>query len=176
MLHGNQIRLRRIEKADLWRLWEWHEKEDLYLFNSIRPFVTWSEIHDGFEKYFSWKADLIVETVDNSMLGICSYHNIVWKNRACLLSFQFLKEYCTLNFSVQAVQILTSFIFNELNLIRVDSYVQQKSDFTIQTLKKNNFKQEGLLREHFFKNNQYFDIYIFSKSRKAINNDYWKSC
>ena len=162
MLSGKQIRLRRIEKADLWHLWEWHEKDELYLFNLINPFVSWNEVHDNFENHFSWKADFIIENSANSILGICSYNNIIWKNSSCSISFKISEKYCKLTFSVEVVQILTSFIFNELNLIKIDSYIQQDFNFEIQTLIKADFKQEGVLREHIFKDNQYLDMHIFS--------------
>jgi len=162
MLSGNQIRLRRVEKSDLWHLWEWHEQEELYLFNFIRPFASWYEVHDNFENHFNWKADFIVESLDTTILGICSYNNIVWKNRSCSISFKMKKKYCTQSFSVETVQILTSFIFKELNLNKVDSYIQEDFNFEIQTLEKVDFQQEGVLREHVFKDNQYFDMLIFS--------------
>ncbi|MCD4676480.1 MAG: hypothetical protein K8S18_10870 [Desulfobacula sp.] len=73
MLIGEKVRLRRIEKVDLWHLWEWHEKDELYLFKTIRSFVSWDELHDDFHNHFSWKGDFIIESEENSVLGICSY-------------------------------------------------------------------------------------------------------
>ena len=165
MLNGENIRLRRIEKADLWHLWEWHEEDELYLFNSIKSFISFDELSNNFFDYFSWKSDFIIYDKNINILGVCSYQNINWKNRSCSISFKMQETYCDLLFSVEVVQILVSMIFNELNLIKIDSYVPQVSFFEIKTFNKAGFEQEGILREHIFKNNKYLDMYIFSLLR-----------
>ncbi len=167
MLTTDQMRLRRIEKADLWHLWEWHEQDELYLFHSVRPFSTWDWIYNNFENCFSGKGDFIIENSDGTVSGICSYGNIIWKNRSCTISFKMVRKYYRFSCSVEAVQILTSFIFNELNLIKIDSYVEQDCPLKIQILKKTGFHHEGLLREHLFKKNHYLDVHIFSLFTKG---------
>ena len=82
-----------------------------------------------------------------------------------------VKERCKFLFSVDAVQVLVSLVFNELNLIKVDSYVLQVSEFEIQTIKKSGFSQEGLLREHVFRDNKYLDMHIFSLFREDVNSN-----
>jgi len=171
MLNGERIRLRRIEKADLWHLWEWHETDELYLFKSIKPFISWDELYDNFNDYFFWKGDFIIQDKSSTTLGICSYHNINWKNRSCSISFKMIEQDFKFLFSVDAVQVIISIVFNELNLIKIDSYILQVSEFEIQTIQKLGFSQEGLLREHVFRDNKYLDMCIFSFREDVNNND-----
>ncbi|WP_300464388.1 GNAT family protein [Desulfobacula sp.] len=171
MIIGEDVRLRRLEKADLYHLWEWHEMDELYLFNTIRSFVSWDEIHENFNDHFAWKGDFVIESKGNRILGICSYHNINWKNRSCSISFKMKADSLNLHFSVEAVQVLASIVFNELNLIKIDSSILQISEFEIQTIKKAGFEQEGRLREHVFRDNRYLDMLIFSLFRKDVDND-----
>ena len=171
MLIGKEVQLRRLEKADLWSLWEEHEKDELYLFKSIRSSVSWDELYDNFHSYFAWKGDFVIEGKENNLLGVCSYHNINWKNRSCSISFKMTEKGCEFLYSVDAVQILTSIIFNELNLIKIDTFVSQVAIFNIQTFEKAGFLLEGILREHVFKDNKYLDIHIFSLFREDFNNN-----
>lgn len=169
MLSGEKVNLRRIEKADLWHLWEWHEKDELYLFKSIKSFVSWDEIHDNYYEYFAWKGDFIIQDKENGILGICSYHNVNWKNRSCSISFRMQDGYYDFLLSVDTVYVLASIIFNDLNLIKIDTFVPQVASFNIQTFEKAGFLQEGILREHVFRDNKYLDIHIFSLFREDFN-------
>jgi len=171
MLSGEEIRLRRIEKADLWHLWEWHENDELYLFKSIKPFISWDELYDNFNDHFAWKGDFIIQDKESTILGICSYHKVNWKNRSCSISFKMQKDYCDLIFSIDMVQVLTSLIFNSFNLIKINTSVPGISSFEIQTFEKTGFVREGVLREHIFRDNQYLDMYVFSLFREDVNNN-----
>jgi len=171
MFSGEKVRLRRIEKADLWPLWEWHERDELYLFKHIKSFVSWDEIHDNYHEYFAWKGDFIIQDKGSIILGICSYHNLNWKNRSCSMSFRMIDGYYDFLLSVDAVHVLASVIFNELNLVKIDAFVPQVANFNIQTFEKVNFLHEGILREHIFRNNRYLDVHILSLFREGFNNN-----
>ena len=162
MINGDKVKLRRIEKADLWHLWEWHEQEELYLFKSIKSFISWDDLYDNFQKYFFWKRDFIIENDADNIVGTCSYHDINWKNRSCSISFAVKEGQDKLSYLGDALQTIVSFIFNELNLIKIDSYALENSIIDIQAIEKIGFVKEGLLREHIFKNNQYVDVFIFA--------------
>jgi len=171
MLDGEKVNLRRIEKADLWHLWEWHERDELYLFKAIKSFVSWDEIHDNYFKHFAWKGDFITQDKENRILGICSYHNVSWKNRSCSLSFRMQEGYYDFLLSVDTIHVLASLIFNELNLIKIDTFAPQTSTFDIQTFEKAGFVPEGVLREHVFRDDKYLDMHIFSLFREDFNNN-----
>lgn len=171
MFKGEKTILRRIEKADLWHLWELHERDELYLFKDVKPFVSWDEIHDNFDKQFAWKGDFIIQDKISRILGICSYHDVNWKNRYCSIAFRMQEAYHDFLLSVDAVQVLASMIFHDLNLIKMEAFVPQFSTFNIETLKKAGFVQEGILREHVFMDNKYMDMHIFSRFREDFNKD-----
>ena len=171
MFETGSLRLRRIEKADLWHLWEWHERDELYLFNAIKSHISWDEVHDNFNTHFSWKGDFIVENKDLNIIGICSYQYINWKNRSCEISFKMKEAGNNFLFSVDAIRVLVSFIFNELNLITIVSYIPEWLIFDIKIIEKIGFTQEGILREHIFRDNKYFNKHIFSLLKEGLNNN-----
>lgn len=172
MLGNENIHLRRLEKADLGRLWEWHEEEGLYLFESISPHVSWDDIHDNFYSHFAWKGDFVIENKTGEITGICSYQNINWKNRSCSMSFQFPSGCDDYKSSIAVVNIIVSFVFSSLNLEKIDTHVLETADFAITTFLKTGFSREGILREHKFINGIYQDGHVFSLLRK----DYDSKC
>ena len=160
MLIGEKVNLRRIEKPDLWQLWKWHEKHRLYLFTRLKPFISWDELNEDFFKYFGWKGDFLIEDKRGKAFGVCSYQDVNWKNRSCELALQAYGSEQT--FAVDAVTILLNFLFDELNLSRVNTFVPEFSTFEIQALKKAGLIPEGKLREALFWNDKYQDILIYA--------------
>ena len=160
MLIGERVNLRRIEKPDLWQLWKWHEERGLYLFLKQKLFISWDELNENFIKYFGWKGDFLIEDKRGKAFGVCSYQDVNWKNRSCELAIQAYGSEQA--FAIDAVTILLSLLFDELNLSRVSSFVPEFSTFEIQTLKRAGFILEGELREAIFRNDKYQDILIYA--------------
>ena len=159
MLIGEKVILRRIEKPDLWQLWKWHEENALYLFSRLKPFISWDEVNESFMKYFSWKGDFLIEDKRGKALGVCSYQDINWKNRSCELALQVYESRRTL--ALDAITVMLTFLFNELNTSRVNSSVQESASVEIEVFEKAGFILEGRLREHVFRDQGYVDLLIF---------------
>ena len=168
MLIGKKVRLRRIEKADLWKLWQWHEERGLYLFNELKQFISWDDVNQDFMNYFGWKGDFLFEDNQDKALGVCSYKNMSWKNRSCELAIQ-LCESEQIS-AVDAIRILLKFLFDELNLSRVYSFVPAFFLFECQAFKKVGFIPEGKLREAIFWDGKYHDILTYA----IINEEFEK--
>jgi RimJ/RimL family protein N-acetyltransferase len=160
MLIGKNINLRRIEKVDLWQIWKWHEEDELYLFRKLKPFITWDELNEGFFKFFGWQGDFLIEDKRGKALGVSSYQNIYWKNRSCELALKVCES--DQAFAFDAITILLSFLFDELNLARVNSFIPDFSTFEIQALEKADFVLEGKLREAVFLDEKYHDILVYA--------------
>eukprot|EP01008_Symbiontida_sp_HLA12_P000014 NODE_1013_length_687_cov_1.207447_g1004_i0.p1 GENE.NODE_1013_length_687_cov_1.207447_g1004_i0~~NODE_1013_length_687_cov_1.207447_g1004_i0.p1 ORF type:complete len:175 (+),score=55.68 NODE_1013_length_687_cov_1.207447_g1004_i0:86-610(+) len=158
MLMGRKIGLRKIEPPDLWTLWAWHEQEDLYLFRRAGAFVTLDELSARFAELFRWKGDFIAEAADGEAVALCSYQNIVWKNRSCDLAFQAPPGAPSRSHASDAVMTLLDFLFEELDMARVSAFTPASFEFHISVLYENGFKREGTLREHVFRDGVYEDV------------------
>lgn len=160
MLRGNNVVLRRIEKADLWQLWQWHEGRELYLFTELKQLLSWDELNRDFMIFFGWKGDFIVEDTYGNALGVCSYKDINWKNRSCALALQLTKTEQTA--AIDTILVLLDFLFKELNLSRVNSLVPNFFSFENQALRKTGFTREGKLREAIFRDGKYHDVLVYA--------------
>lgn len=159
MLTGKNVNLRRIEKTDLWQLWQWHEERELYLFRQLHIPISWDDFHENFMKYFAWKGDFLIEDNQGKGCGVCSYQQINWKNRNCELALQIYRAEEAL--SVKAVKILLGFLFNELNLLRAYLLIPDFFVYEIQVIEKVNLILEGRLREVFFRDDGYQDTLVY---------------
>jgi hypothetical protein len=66
--------LRRIEKVDLWQLWQLHEERELTLFKELKQLISWDELNQHFMKYFGWQGHFLVEDKGGDSLSILKSH------------------------------------------------------------------------------------------------------
>ena len=169
MLIGKKVRLRRIEKADLWTLWQWHEDRGLQLFTEFKQLISWDELNQNFMQYFGWKGYFIVECERGRALGVCSYKDINWKNRSCELALQFFELKQT--YAIETVTILLRFLFEELNMSRVYSFAPAFYRFENKLFEKVGFVSEGKLREAVFHDGKYHDILTYAILKRGIRKE-----
>jgi RimJ/RimL family protein N-acetyltransferase len=162
MLLGEQVKLRRIEKSDLWQLWKWHEEKPLYLFHQHPPFITIDALTERFAEYFGFMGHFLIERNRDMPFGVCSYRNIVWKNRSCEIAFQVCETDSERTIALDTLSTMLRFIYEELNLIRVQAYAPEYASNTIAALETSGFVLEGTLREHVFRDGNYKDVFIYA--------------
>jgi len=159
-LTRNTINLRPIEKSDLWQIWKWHEKKEIYLIENFFPYITYDQFYEEHEKSLKWKRDFLVEDKEDKPCGVCSYWNTNWKNRSCQIGLETYEDNQQ-NIILEVLGKLTIFLFNEMNIYKLYSYILESSS-QINVFKKTGFKLDGRLREHVFRNKSYKDVLLFS--------------
>ncbi len=172
MLVGNEITLRRVEKADLWQLWKWHEDDELYIFNRIDPSISIDLLNERFADFFNLNANFIVESGVGMPLGVCSFSNVAWKNRSCEVVFEVRENGTDQAIPLDTLHTLLTFVFEEYNLYRALAYISEYPGDQVTIFEKIGFSLEGKLREHVFKEGRYRDVMVFALSR----DDFLSSC
>ena len=170
MFIGKKIKLRRIEKQDLRQLWRWHENRELYLFEKLKPFVYFDELNERFSDFFAWKGDFIVETRSGKPVGVCTYTDIIWKNRSCELAFQICEDDPNQLIVSDMLSTILNLLFNELNMFRVYTVVSEFLSSDISILKNKGFMMEGRLREDVFRDGEYIDVLIYALLKNDFEN------
>ena len=66
----------------------------------------------------------------------------------------------------EAIDPIIGYGFNTLNLNRIEAYVGPDNLASLSILKKQNFKNEGLLKSHYFKNGIAEDSLVFALLRE----------
>ena len=87
------------------------------------------------------------------------------KNHKAEIGYWLGKSYWDKGLMTKAIKIILDYAFNQLKLRRVYAKVFIKNKPSVRVLGKNNFKLEGILKKELPKNNKFFDVYIYAKTR-----------
>ncbi|KHO62627.1 GCN5 family acetyltransferase [Thermoanaerobacter sp. YS13] len=110
-------------------------------------------------------------------IGNVSYNNVDWKNRNCEIAIMIGEEkHRNKGYGTEALNLLLDFIFNELNLHRVELRVYDFNERAIKSYEKCGFKKEGLLREVVYKHGKYINEYVMGilKEEFINRNNYYQ--
>lgn len=160
------IGLRSIQKEDRTAFLFWHNNSDMRdMIGGIFPFTenTFREIcASGNENYPSdmWFAIC----VNNELAGIAGFHSIKYIQRNAELAL-FIGEQNNRNKGIgsKTLKLLEEYAFNTLNLHRL--YVNVYSDNLIahKFFQKNQWQEEGILREASYWKNCFRNVVIYAK-------------
>ena len=62
----------------------------------------------------------------------------------------------------EAMEAILAYGFNDMNLNRIEAFVGKNNVASLRTLKKFNFEEEGVLREHYINKSDPEDSLVFS--------------
>lgn len=156
MLIGKNIKLKLIEKEDLHLAVKWKNSayESFYeypLFNSGQEM--W------FEKHMRSNDFLFIVYESSTKIGMIGLSNIDNRNRnAKLLRFVLDEEFRGKGYGREALRLLLDYAFNHLNLHSVYLDTFKHNVRIINFYKKAGFKQEGIKRQHIYKDGKYNDL------------------
>ena len=66
-------------------------------------------------------------------------------------------------FMTEAVKAIISYGFTTLRLHRIEALVGSQNIPSLKIMEKNQFRKEGLLRQHYYSSGRYDDTIVFSK-------------
>lgn len=163
MYTGQKVRLRAYSKTDIpLRLSYINDAEIANYLTDDIPFpITPHEEEMWFESISS-KSDrykFAIETIDgNQFIGGCSINDVDWKNSFATIGiFIGNKDYWGNGYGSDALNILVSFIFNQMNINKVKLITYSFNKRAIKSFEKYGFVIEGVLRKEIFKGGCYYD-------------------
>ncbi|HBX50585.1 MAG: hypothetical protein A2W98_01220 [Bacteroidetes bacterium GWF2_33_38] len=109
----------------------------------------------------------MIITLNENFIGMIYLKNINWISRNCYFTI-FIGEKVERgkNIGQQAMELTHEYVFNYLNMRKITLEVVKFNNSAIKLYQKMGYKEEGILKEHFFFNNSFHDVCIFS----IINN------
>lgn len=180
MFNGKLVRLREYRKEDIiLRLSYINDPETLRYLESGIPYpVTYNEELKWFEAIsaFNDSYRFAIETeADGLYIGDCGINSIDWKNSvASAVIFIGNRDYRGKGYGTEAMQLLMSFAFDQININKVRLNVYSFNEPAIKSYEKCGFKREGVLRQEIFRDGRYYDTIVmgilreeYKKGRKA---------
>jgi len=161
-LRGDRVILRPLSKSDLPRLLRWiNDPEVRYYLESFMP-MSETEEEKWLENLDKRKPNdlvLAIETTEGVHIGNMGLHRINWRDRTATTGAMIgEKEYWGKGLGTEAKMLFMDYAFNTLNLRRITSQVLVFNCRSIAYSKKCGYVEEGIFREHIWRNGEYHDL------------------
>ncbi|WP_048601576.1 GNAT family N-acetyltransferase [Rubeoparvulum massiliense] len=169
MYTGEKIGLRDVREEDVLRAWELVNDPDVkrYLHPGI-PFPIplheekeWLHRQSAFNN--DGKYNFAIELLESGeYIGGCGVNQVDWKNRYAVVGIFLGKPYWNKGYGTDAMNVLVRFIFEQMNMNKVQLFTYAFNPRAIRSYEKCGFKVEGILRQHIFRDGAYHDEYVMS--------------
>lgn len=164
-LIGKRIILREYRLTDIKYMRQWaNDREitdglsDVFLYPHSE-YETESYVKKMIEGSVKSKGFVIAEKESQEYIGQIDLHHIDWKNRCANLGIVIgRKDYIRKGYGKEAICLLQSFVFHEMNLHRLELEVYEFNDKALRCYERCGFREEGRLREKIYKNGKYWDL------------------
>lgn len=110
----------------------------------------------------------IVDTNTNSYMGLMSMHKIEPHHSKATLGIVISRNYWGKGIAYDVTSRVCQYAFEELEMNRLQTYVDERNRRAIDNLKHIGFTVEGTLRESEYENGEYINIVVFSMLSKDL--------
>ena len=167
MLEGKLVRLRALESTDLERAYTWINDREVTRYLAARfPLSLADErrwLEDGSTNSSAGGVRLAIETKEGVHIGNCDLHRVHAEDRKAGLGIMIgEKDYWSNGYGGDAVVTLLRFAFHEMNLNRVWLHVFEFNERARASYKKCGFREEGRLRQHYYAEGRYWDVFVMA--------------
>lgn len=152
-------RLRRLEESDLEQVLEWRNSERIRVNMYTDHIITMDEHRLWFEKINKDESAVYrILEFQGFPIGVVNATQIDKHNRKCFWAFYLGSTKIPLGSGAIMEFLFLEYIFNELGIRKLCCEVFAFNLSTIKLHKKFGFREEGCLKQHILKNNQYEDV------------------
>ncbi len=165
MLEGKLVRLRALEPTDLERAYTWVNDREVTYFLSLRyPMSRADEerwLREASSNSFAAGVSLAIETREGAHIGGIGLHQVNPEDRKAALGIMIgEKAYWSNGYGTDAILTILRFAFHDMNLNRVWLHVFEYNQRAMACYRKCGFREEGRLRQHFFKHGRFWDVIV----------------
>lgn len=167
MFTGKKVKLRAYSSEDTLKAQAFiNDPEIKHLLHPGVPFpLTFEDEKKFVEGMSAFKENysFAIDTLEGDYIGGCGLNSVDWKNRVGVVGiFIGDKSYWGKGYGTDALKVLIAFIFNEMNLNRIELTVYDFNERAIKSYKKCGFVEEGRLRQSLYKAGAYHDQIVMS--------------
>jgi RimJ/RimL family protein N-acetyltransferase len=165
ILNNQTINLRAIEVSDLELIQRWRNMQ------SIQPFVreyremSFINVENWYNSIVNNREFIffIIEDQKKLPIGVAGLTYIDWLNKHADLHLGlYEKSWGDESYGKATVNMMLNHGFNFLNLNKIYAEIYSIDDAKLKLFSNSNFKQDAILREHYYFKGKYRDSHIFS--------------
>lgn len=172
VIRTGELILRPIEDSDTAALFKLFSNEAVTRFMDIDAFVNVTEathiIHffrESLEKGEGMRWAITIAGQDE-LIGTCGYHRISKTHYKAEIGYDLMPDYWGKGIMTVAIQAMLAYGFEEMQLNRIEAFVDPANSASSGLLKRLGFAYEGFLRDAFFEKEQFVDAELYSRLRR----------
>lgn len=169
MLANKHITLRAVEPEDLEFLYKIENESSLWLYSARKEPYSRFAIRQYINNYDQSVFErgqlrfMIVLNDENVTIGTIDIFDFDYNNRKAEIGIFIDLQYRHNGYAAQAIELLSSYSKDFLNLHQLYSYVESQNKASRQTMLKCGFTHMATLKEWLYFSSRYHDIDIFQK-------------
>lgn len=176
MFIGKKVRLRGVKIEDVEPAYEYMSDPEVLL--NLSPGIPYPMTLERERQWFESQIEMkdtynfSIEDIETGLyIGGCGINKIDWKNGVATVGIYIGdKDFRGKGYGTEAMGILIDFIFNQMNINRIQLFVFSFNERAIKSYKKNGFVEEGRLKQSIFRNGKYYDEIIMAILRENYFN------
>ena len=161
----NKISLRAIEREDLKLIQSWRNMPSIQHFVREYREMSMSNIEKWYDSIIDNKEFIffIIEDINKEPTGVVGLTYIDFINKHADLHLGlYEKPWGDHSYGTDVIDLMLNYGFNYINLNKIYAEIYSIDDAKIKLFKSNKFKQDAILREHYYHNGKYEDSHILS--------------
>jgi ribosomal-protein-alanine N-acetyltransferase len=108
----------------------------------------------------------LIDKKTSAIIGWCGFHTWYTDHNQAEIGYGlFDNNYKSKGIMSEAIVSIVNYGFHNMNLERIEAFVSPNNMPSIKLLKRIKFKEEGLLKHHYFDNNKMDDSIVFALLR-----------
>ncbi|GAS81205.1 GCN5 family acetyltransferase [Paenibacillus amylolyticus] len=102
---------------------------------------------------------------DGRVIGTCGFHGWLKQHHKAAMGYELAPEFWQQGYMTEVAQEIVEYGFNNLELNRIEAFVEPENTGSRELLKKIGFSEEGILKENYYWKDRFVDnvIYAFLK-------------
>ncbi len=172
MFIGKRVKLRELKIEDVEPAYRYMSDPEVLL--NLSPGIPYPMTLERERHWFESQIEMkdtynfSIEDIETGLyIGGCGINKIDWKNSIATVGIYIGdKDFRGKGYGTEAMGLFIDFIFNQMNINRVQLFVFSFNERAIRSYKKIGFVEEGRLKQSIFRNGKYHDELIMSILRE----------
>lgn len=172
MFVGKKVKLRGLKMEDVERAYEYMSDPEVLL--NLSPGIPYPMTLERERQWFESQIEMkdtynfSIEDIETGLyIGGCGINKIDWKNSIATVGIYIGdRDFRDKGYGTEAMKLLIHFIFNQMNINRIQLFVFSFNERAISSYKKNGFIEEGRMKQAVYRNGEYHDEIVMAILRE----------
>ena len=166
--HTQRLILRQFQPTDIEHVFKGLSHEEVIKYYGV-SYRTLQETKEQMDWYANLEKEgtgiwwAITSAEDGTFFGAAGFNNLSKEHRKAEIGFWLLPEFQKKGIIQEAVPVIIQHAFEELQLHRIEAYVETENSDSAKALQKLHFAHEGRLKECEIKNGRFISLDIFAR-------------